>query len=117
MITEIVYLGRNNTIDMALMADGILPDLATITRITLGLDDAGETLIDSVDHPEVFDWTQTLSSAEASKMQGASAGDPKIVLVLGGLELNPGTYNATLTVYDPGHADGLVWGTFRLIVK
>jgi len=101
MITEHVYLGHDNTIDLLLTADGAAVDLSSVTRMTLELD-AGTT-IDFDESPAAFDWDTGTTG--------------KLVLALGGETIPAGTYRTTLTVYDPDNAAGIVWGQqFNLIV-
>ena len=102
MITEHVYLGHDNTIDLLLTADGAAVDLSAVTRMTLELD--AETIIDSdpEESPDAFDWDTGTTG--------------KLVLALGGETIEAGTYRTTLTVYDPTNADGIVWGQFNLVV-
>ena len=64
------------------------------------------TTIDSdpEESPDAFDWDTGTTG--------------KLILALGGETIAAGTYEkATLTVYDPTNADGIVWGQqFNLIV-
>ena len=100
MTTEIVYDGHDNTIDLLLKADGTAQDLSEVTRMTL---EVGSTTVDSDESGSAFDW--------APGMTG------KLILALGDEDLTAGTYRAILTVYDPSNTDGIVWGTFKLIVR
>jgi len=115
MITEIVYLGRDNTIDLVLVADGDVPSLASVTRMTLELEDG--SVIDSLQDHGVFDWDQTISAAEAQKVTGAEAGDSKLVISLGQQTLAAGDHYAELVIYDADHEHGITWGTIKLVVK
>jgi len=99
MITEIVYLGHDNTIDLLLKADGSAVDLSAVTRMTLEVD---STVIDSAVSTDAFDWDTGVTG--------------KLILALGGESITAGAYKATLTVYDPDNADGLVWSQFNLVV-
>ena len=100
MTTEIVYDGHDNTIDLLLKADGTAQDLSEVTRLTL---EEGSTTVDSDESGSAFDW--------APGMTG------KLILALGDESLPAGTYRAILTVYDPSNTDGIVWGSFKLIVR
>ena len=105
MSREIIYLARSNTIDLQLQADGEAVDLASVTRMTLELD--GQTL-DSADlgdngEGNAFYWTGGVPATGVANLflsLGSAASD-------GGL--TTGNHNIRLTVYDPDHADGLVW--------
>jgi len=96
---EIVYLNRDNVIDLQLQADGSAVDLTPVTRMTLTLD--GTTTIDSQTSPGAFDW---------------SGGNGVVVLALGGESIGPGRYAAELAVYDAVNTQGIVWGGFDLTV-
>ena len=100
MTTENVYNGHDNTIDLLLKADGAAQDLSSVTRMTLEVD---SVTIDSAISGSAFDWDTGTTG--------------KIILALGGESLTAGAYRATLTVYDPTNTDGIVWGTFKLIVR
>ena len=100
MTTEIVYLGHDNTIDLLLKADGSAVDLSSVTRMTVDFDG---TIIDSQTAPAAFDWsTGTIG---------------KLVLALGAQPIAAGTYQVALTVYDPTHPNGIVWGYFPCKVQ
>ena len=100
MTTEIVYNGHDNTIDLLLKADGVAEDLSSVTRMTLEV--AGST-IDSDVSGAAFDWATGVTG--------------KLILALGDEGLTAGSYRATLTVYDSTNTDGIVWGTFKVIVR
>jgi hypothetical protein len=100
MITEIVYLNRDNTNDLLLKADGSAQDLSSVTRMTLKLD---STTIDSDISPDAFDWDTGVTG--------------KLVLALGGESITEGEYTAKLTVYDPDNTQGIFWGYIKLVVK
>lgn len=97
---ERIYLDRDNSIDVILMADGVAADLASVTRMTLAF---GTTVIDSDDAESsaVFDWLE---------------GGGKVVISLGDQEIAAGEYAARLVVYDPSHTSGLVWGDIDVLV-
>lgn len=105
MSRELIYLGKGNTIDWQLQADGAAVDLASVTRITA---EVAGTTIDSAEtggnaQGNPFYWT---SGTPAS-------GVANLYLMLGAAletaEATPENYNLRLTVYDPDHPTGLVW--------
>lgn len=96
---EIVYLNRDNVVDLQLQADGAAADLTPVSRMTLTLD--GSTTIDSSTSPAAFDW---------------SGGNGQLILSLGGESIAPGRYTAELVVYDAVNTQGIVWGAFDLAV-
>lgn len=95
---ERIYLDRDNSIDVILMADGVVADLASVTRMTLTF---GATVIDSATAAAAFDWSE---------------GGGKVVISLGDQEIAAGEYAARLVVYDPSHTHGLVWGDIDVLV-
>ena len=100
MIMEVVYLGRDNTIDLKLLADGVAVDLAPVTRMVLMIE---TTVIDSTTTPSAFDWDTGVTG--------------KIILFLGNTDgLPPGKYKSTLIVYDASNPNGLVWSQFALYI-
>jgi len=103
MITEVFYIGHDNTIDLLLKADGEAQDLSEVTRMKLII---GSTEIDSASESNVFLWTGT-----------GTTGKVIIDLKQYSGTLTAGAYMARLVVYDPGHPSGIVWGEFYLYVK
>lgn len=99
MLREIVYLNRDNTIDLQLKNDGNVANLSGTTKMELIVNG---TTISSVTSPDAFDW---------------SAGNGKLVLALGAENLSAGSYIAKLIVYDADNTDGIVWGYLRIIGK
>ncbi len=105
---EMIFLGRDNTLDWQLQADGSAVDLASVTRMTAELSGTnGSATVDSDDdgngQGNPFYWTGGVPESD----------EANLFLSLGGpLEtagLTSGYYNLRLTIYDPDHADGLVW--------
>lgn len=105
MSRELIYLGKGNTIDWQLQADGVAVDLASVTRMVAEV--AGVT-IDSADtggnsQGNPFYWTSGVPSA----------GVANLFLTLGEKlaadSTAAGTYRLRLTIYDPDHSNGLVW--------
>ncbi len=98
MQTEIVWIGRDNSIDLILKADGTAIALAAATRITAGF---GATLIDS-------------DNGDTDPIRWAKVGyeTGEIRLFLGALEtpLTAGVYKVPITVYEPANPHGIFWG-------
>ena len=90
---ETVYLGRDNAIDIDLLADGAPVDLSSVTRMILR-DSGCVWEVDSITSPTAFDW---------------SAGDGRISMALGDEPIPAGAYSCRLIVYDPTNTDGVVW--------
>ena len=101
MITEIVVLGRDNTVDLLLKTDGDAQPLDAVTRMVLIV---GGVTVDSAVVPAAFDWHTGTTG--------------KLVLDLGGVSsLTTGLKTATLYVYDPSNTDGIRWGSIKLNIE
>ncbi len=91
-VREVVFLGRDNTIDLELRADGVAADLAAVTRMTLSV---GGVTVDSDVASSAFDWLE---------------GDGKLILALGDQSLPSRVQrDCRLVVYDPTNTEGIVW--------
>jgi len=104
MITETVYLSRDNTIDLLLTSDGSAVDLSSVTRMVLNFDG---TLIDSDDYPDAFDWDLETTGKVTFALADALAAE----------SVAAGVYRVRLIVYDATNDDGIVWDEFYCIVK
>jgi hypothetical protein len=99
--TEIVYLGRSNTVDLLLQAEddsGVMQpvDLSTATRMTLTF---GNILVSSYNADgEAITWDKS----------GYDVGEMRIGISV--LQIIEGYYEAPLIVYDPTKPLGLDWG-------
>ena len=102
-MSEMVYLGHDNTIYLVLKEDGVAQSLAAVSRIDLNIDD-GEYEFSSADSSDgsSFDWDFSVTGG--------------VLISLGQTEIEAGTYRARLVVYDPTNAKGIVWGDFDLMV-
>jgi len=98
MAREIVYSGRDNTVDLVLVADKLPVDITPITRVTI---DVGGTIVDSDATPGAFVWPVD------RELDGRPV--KALLLKLGGVGLATGDYRAELVVYDTDHPAGLVW--------
>ncbi len=105
---EMIFLGKNNSIDWQLQADGVAVDLDSVTRMTAEISDG--TTSATID-------SDTDGNGEGNSFYWTSGtpetGEANLYLSLGqALEsagLAAGFYRLRLTVYDPDHPDGLVW--------
>ncbi len=95
MDTEYVYLGRDNSIDLLLKADGVAADLASVTKITASFKG---TLVSS-----------TNSTAGAIRWSGAGYATGEIRLFLGSQTIPAGRYDVPIVVYDPANTSGVQW--------
>lgn len=100
-IVEIIYLGRDNAIDVQLKTDGVVADLGPITQIDL-IEKDGIWLVSSATSSEAFDWT---------------VGNGTVSMQLGGEALPIGTHKCYLIIYDPTNPNGIVWEDLKVTVK
>jgi len=97
---SVIYLGRDNAIEWALLADGQPVTAGSITRVVLWLPadasvNAVEVTLDSLTDPDI------------TLIESAT----KVRIEAGGRALKPGAYTGYLTVYDAVSPDGLAWGS------
>lgn len=103
MISEVVYKGRDNTIDLQLSSDSGVADLSGVTKIEL---------------VDAFGRTGTISSIEHSEYFDMSEGDGVLKLSLGMADLAIGkSYNFEIILYDSDNENGVNWGQFMAMVK
>ena len=103
MLEEIVYLGADNAIELALLsaeADA-LPVVINHSIITRCQVQVGATLLDSNTTPALFDITSST----------------QITLLFGASTLPVGRNLATIKIFDAAHTDGIVWGQIFITVK
>ncbi|MBW1709928.1 MAG: hypothetical protein JRG97_13320 [Deltaproteobacteria bacterium] len=96
MSTEIIYLGRDNSIVLVLKSGGVGVDLSGVTKITVAF---GATLIESANPVSgIITWAQ----------EGYETGE--IRLNLGDQSISQGIYNVPIVIFDVANPDGFVWG-------
>jgi len=101
MNREIVWLDRDNTIDLLLKADGSAQDLSGVTHMVVVF---SGTTFTSVGRNNWFDWTTGTTG--------------QLSLSLGGVtSVDPGYYDMELIVYDASNNDGVNWGTVPVVVR
>jgi len=110
---ELVYKGRNNTIDLGLIINGKAENANVPTRYILDLknvDTDADLVFDSDITAAIFD-TTTKKRVHGQKVY--------ILLLVLGQEatLGVGTWDANLISYDPANLLGVNWPEFRLEVK
>lgn len=91
MITEMVYLGRDNVNQLTISEDDAPVNFSAATRMVLEFD-GSDVKADSALSNDYINWDA----------QG------NITLKLGELPIEPSKYPATLIVYDADHDDGQV---------
>jgi hypothetical protein len=101
MDREVLWIGRDNTIDVLLKTNGVAQDLSEVTHMALVF--SGVTFT-SVGRSTWFDW--------------ASGTTGQLSLALGGVTgVSPGVYDVRLIVYDVSNPDGVMWGFIPTLVK
>lgn len=104
-MTETIYTNRDNTFELLLKADGVAVNLATAEPTKIEILFLGN-YYNSDEFPNAFDWTTQgasgIISFDLASITTLEAGRDK---------------NAELIVYDGTNPDGIVWGTFDLLVK
>lgn len=104
-ISEIVYISRDNAIDLILSSevDGVttVTDLTAVTRIDV-VDTKNKFSVTSVGHPTWISWGTT---------------NGKVTLSLGMALIPKGKYDAQIVVFDPAHPNGIVWTEIELVVS
>ena len=103
LISEVCWLGHDNTIDLLLSADG--KDQASIFESVnkMAIEDAGGIWsISSVDHPDKITWT---AGGLVSFKLGLATGIPE------------GIYTCPIIVTDPTNPEGIVWGEINITFK
>ena len=101
-LTEHVYLGHDNSIDLLLTADDVAIDTSGITSATLTV---GSTK-----------YTSTNDPTHQIKWQGAGYAPGEIRIFLGDQSLKPRTYNAWLVIYTATATNGIAWGELDIVV-
>jgi hypothetical protein len=106
--TEIVYLGADNSIDLILKADGVVQNIASLTKVELDFpDEYGVTTISGETSGTPFDWETNAASG-------------KLVISLGaetGISAGMTYYDVRLVIYDADNTNGIVWDTINLDVR
>lgn len=97
-IKEVVYTGRDNTVDLILTEDGVAIDHTTLNRVVLKFN-GGLSDIDSDVSPTLFDYSAA----------------SKLVLKLGASALPVGKHWMRLVVYDPSNPNGVHWEPHVLV--
>ena len=104
---EVVYLGRDNAIDLGLKANNILQDLSGVSCVQVVF---GGVTVSSATSSALFDWQ------ERAITSGTTTG--WVRLMFGDMtSVSPGKYEAELIVYDVTNQDGIMWGTIPIKVS
>jgi len=102
---EIIWLGRDNTIDFVLYSDqssgSTVFDLSAVTQIDVTF--GSGTTISSSTSPTLF--------------SGVTSSVGELTLQFGSANLTPGKYRSEVIVYDSSNSNGIVWDKIPIIVK
>ena len=97
---EVIYLGRDNKIELILKADDAAQSLSGVT------------------HMELIFSGVTFSSVTAGFFDFSGTTTGHLALTFGqATTLAPGSYNAELIVYDVSNTAGVLWSTIPILVK
>jgi hypothetical protein len=108
MITETVYLNRDNIVSLILKArsatanDATAQDITGCSRVQLLI---GQILIDSRTSPAAFDWSTSGATGQLDMTLGFERG------------LRVGGYRSRLTIYDNNYPRGRVWGFLMIEIR
>jgi len=106
MATEYLYLGRENTIDLILKADGVAVDLSAVTQIKAVFN----TVVISSTNPAagLIKWAQ--GGYDTGEIRLDCAGDTNLETQ------GAGIWDVPIITYDPSNTDGIQWGFVRIEV-
>ena len=104
---EVVFLGRDNYIGQILNQNGIpFPNLSGVTQINLEL--GGTTIPSTGPASGPIQWNQP----------GFATGEVRLFLGMqAGLIASDTPMTAYIVTYDLTHPDGLVWGSFQILIQ
>ena len=107
VIHEVIYLDRDNSVDLVLKKDGVAESLSSVTQI-----DA------------VFDSTITVESTNAATgpikwaQAGYDTGEIRIDLTDSDeADIDVGQYTVKIFTYTSEYTDGIYWGEIAIRVK
>jgi hypothetical protein len=103
MDTEVVYNGRNNTIDLLFKADGTAVDLDSVTKVVLVFrDPTGTEATKTITDESSTQWPIKWAVSET----GTTG---KMLLRLGDQSISSGLYYVDFVIYDNTNTDGIDW--------
>ena len=95
---ELIWLGRDNSIDLVLYSNSSAVDLTASNEMRLSFKNSTVIITSTDNAAGLIRWGSTSwDTGEIRIMAGGSS-----VLI-------PGRYTATLVVFDPSNTDGVVW--------
>jgi hypothetical protein len=95
---ELIWLGRDNSIDLKLYSNSSAVDLAAVTEMRLAFKNSTVIITSTANTTGIIRWGST------------SWATGEIRIIAGGsTALTPGRYTGTLVVFDPSNSSGLVW--------
>lgn len=102
---ETIYIGRDNTIDLILKADGEAVDLSSVTQIDVSV--GGVVIESSNADTDAIRWAQV----------GYDTGEIRISFgSVDGLVASSAKKWAYIVIYDLENPDGVVWGSFPVLI-
>lgn len=105
---QVIWIGKDNTLDFILKEDGVAQDLSGVTKVELEFDSSSVI-------------TDTTPGSYPIKWEFTPAVVGKISLQLGKESATPTElekyHKATLTLFDGVNDDGITWGEIPLYMK
>ena len=98
---EVIFLGRDNSIDLILYSNGSAVDLSAVTDMKLAFYGTTVILASTNASTDAIRWAQ--SSFELGEIQ-IEAGGSSLLTPLYGKR-----YRCSLVVFDPSNSTGIVW--------
>lgn len=106
MDTEVIYIGRDNTVDMILKSDGSAVDLSDVYSIRAYF--SGTTVVSS-------DYANGPIKWQNGSLTGWDLGE--IRLDVGSEGITAGYHDVEIETYDISNIRGLIWGSIPIEVK
>ncbi len=106
MATEKLYLERDNTVDLILLADGVAVDLAAVTSIKATFNNVEIVSTDKT--TGLIKWDQ--GGWDTGEIRLDCANDSSLISQGGG------KWDVAIVVIDPSNALGIDWGSVRIEV-
>lgn len=95
---ELIWLGRDNSIDLVLYSDSSAVDLTAVTEMRLSLKNTTVIITSTDNGSGLIRWGST--AYETGEIRIIAGGSSVLI---------PGRYTGTLVVFDPSNSSGIVW--------
>jgi hypothetical protein len=95
---ELIWLGRDNSIDLVLYSDSSAVDLTAVTEMRLSFKNTTVIITSTDSGSGLIRWGST--AYETGEIRIIAGGSSVLI---------PGRYTGTLVVFDPSNSSGIVW--------